>query len=63
MPRFDPIYTNFSAGEFSPLLSGRVDLEKYASGCEIMENYMPRPHGPAVRRGGLRFIVPTKLES
>ena len=63
MPRFDPIYTNFSAGEFSPLLSGRVDLEKYASGCEIMENYMPRPHGPAVRRGGLRFIVPTKVES
>ena len=61
MPRFDPIYTNFSSGEFSPLLTGRVDLEKYKSGCEIMENFMPRPHGPAVRRGGLRFISEAKF--
>ena len=61
MPRFDPIYTNFSAGEFSPLLTGRVDLEKYKSGCEILENFIPRPHGPAVRRGGLRFIAPAKF--
>ena len=61
MPRFDPIYTNFSAGEFSPLLSGRVDLEKYKSGCEILENFIPRPHGPSVRRGGLRFIAQAKF--
>ncbi len=61
MPRFDPIYTNFSAGEFSPLLTGRVDLEKYKAGCEILENFMPRPHGPAVRRGGLRFISEAKF--
>lgn len=60
MPRFDYIYTNFSAGEFSPLLAGRIDLEKYKSGCEILENYIPRPHGPAVRRGGTRFIHATK---
>lgn len=61
MPRFDPIYTNFSAGEFSPLLTGRVDLEKYQSGCEILENFQPRPHGPAVRRGGFRFIAEAKF--
>lgn len=61
MPRFDPIYTNFSAGEFSPLLTGRVDLEKYKSGCDILENFIPRPHGPAVRRGGLRFIAQAKF--
>ena len=61
MPRFDPIYTNFSGGEFSPLLTGRVDLEKYKSGCEIMENFRPRPHGPAVRRGGTRFIAQAKF--
>ena len=60
MSRFDYIYTNFSAGEFSPLLAGRIDLEKYKSGCEILENYIPRPHGPSVRRGGTRFIHATK---
>lgn len=61
MPRFDPIYTNFSAGEFSPLLTGRVDLEKYQAGCEVLENFIPRPHGPAIRRGGLRFIAQAKF--
>lgn len=60
MPRFDFIYTNFSAGEFSPLLSGRIDLDKYRSGCEILENFIPRPHGPAVGRGGMRYIWETK---
>ena len=60
MPRFDPIYTNFSSGEFSPLLIGRVDIEKYGSGCEVMENYMVKPHGPAIRRGGTRFIAEGK---
>lgn len=63
MPRFDYIYTNFSAGEFSPLLEGRVDLEKYRSGCITLENFIPRPHGPAVGRGGLRFIHETKDSS
>lgn len=63
MPRFDYIYTNFSAGEFSPLLEGRVDLEKYRSGCITLENFIPRPHGPAVGRGGLRFINETKDSS
>lgn len=63
MPRFDYIYTNFSAGEFSPLLAGRVDLQKYRSGCETLENFIPRPHGPAVGRGGLRYIGEVKDSS
>ena len=62
MPRFDYIYTNFTSGEFSPLLSGRVDLTKYKGGCEILENFIPRPHGPAVGRGGLRYIAPCKYD-
>ena len=29
MARFDPILTSFTAGEFSPLALGRVDIDKY----------------------------------
>ena len=29
MPRSAPIFTNFTAGELSPRLEGRVDLQKY----------------------------------
>ena len=60
MPRFDFIYTNFSSGEFSPLLAGRIDLQKYRGGCEILENFYPRPHGPAIFRGGMKFIGEVK---
>ncbi len=62
MARFDYIYTNFSAGEFSPLLEGRIELDKYNSGAKKMRNYRPRPHGPAEARGGTRYIAKAKLD-
>jgi hypothetical protein len=51
-----PIIANFNAGEWSPALFGRVDLEKYYSACEILENFICRPHGPAVKRPGTVFV-------
>ena len=51
---------SFNAGELSPQLKGRTDLEKYPNGCEIMENFLPQIHGPAKKRPGTRFVREVK---
>lgn len=51
-----PIISSFNAGEISPALFGRVDLAKYYNGCEILENMIARPHGPAFKRPGTYFV-------
>ena len=51
-----PLINSFNAGEMSPYLIGRVDLEKYATGCQRMENFRALPYGGAVLRPGTEFI-------
>lgn len=58
-----PALTNFNAGEFSPLLDGRIDFDRYANGCALMENFIPTVQGPAVRRGGTRYVAPVKTHA
>jgi len=60
MPRSAPIFTNFTAGELSPRLDGRVDLTKYANGCKTLENMIVQKHGPASRRGGFYYAAEVK---
>lgn len=60
MSRISPIITNFTSGELSPRLEGRVDISKYFNGCRILENFIVHPHGGATRRPGLRFIAEVK---
>lgn len=60
MPRGSHIQTNFTAGEISPRLLGRVDVSKYANGAKTMENAYPLVHGGSKRRGGTRFIAEAK---
>lgn len=52
-----PALTNFTAGELSPRLEGRVDLSKYFNGCRRLENFHVHPHGGATRRSGFRFVA------
>lgn len=63
MPKADPIYTNFTAGELSPRLAGRVDLEKYYNGVKTLENLIVHPHGGASRRPGTYFVAEVKTSS
>ena len=63
MPRSAPIFTNFTAGELSPRLEGRVDLQKYPNGCQTLENMIVQKHGPASRRGGFYFSAEVKDSS
>lgn len=55
-----PQQVSFDAGELSPLLGARVDLAKYPNGCKVMENFIATVQGPAIRRGGKRFVAPIK---
>ena len=61
MPKVFPIQTNFTAGEFSPRLLGRVDIAKYNNALKTMENAYVLPHGGAKRRGGMNFVAHTKV--
>jgi len=60
MPRSAPIQTNFTAGELSPRLDGRIDINKYSNGCKTLENMIVQKHGPASRRGGLYHVSKVK---
>jgi hypothetical protein len=51
-----PIISSFNAGEWASALFGRIDLQKYYSACEILENMVCKPHGPAVKRPGTYFV-------
>jgi hypothetical protein len=56
-------FTNFTAGELTPLLEARVDLAQYANGCRTLKNFLVHPQGGAYRRGGTEYISSTKTAS
>ena len=60
MARASHIQTNFTAGELSPRLDGRVDLQKYQNGARLLENMIVLPHGGITRRPGFRFVAETR---
>ena len=60
MPRATHVQTNFTAGEISPRLLGRSDLNRYQNGLEKAENAIIYPHGMIARRPGTKFVGFTK---
>lgn len=60
MPKFTPIFNNFSAGEVSPLIKDRVDLATYQNSCLTLENCFILPQGGLVGRSGTYFIYDSK---
>ncbi|PTS83999.1 hypothetical protein DBR00_11495 [Pseudomonas sp. HMWF032] len=63
MARVALIQTNFTAGEVSPRMYGRVDIARYANGAELIENAWPLIHGGGLRRDGLLFTAETKTSA
>lgn len=47
---------NFTAGVLSPGVRSRVDLAKYASGCERIVNGIVQAHGGITNRPGTAFV-------
>lgn len=60
MPSASPSLNSFNAGEFSPLMMGQTNFEKWNSGVKYMLNFIPRSQGPAERRGGTYFVSEVK---
>ena len=56
MPEVDPIQTNFTAGEISPLGYGRTDIPQYRNGAKELTNFLIDPKGPADFRGGFYYV-------
>lgn len=54
------IQSAFSAGELSPGLLGRVDLQKYHLGCSTLRNFFADYRGGALSRAGTAFVGPSK---
>ena len=57
------IQTNFTSGEVSPQIEGRVDLVKYANSAATLNNVFVRIFGGAYRRPGTYFAQVTKLST
>ena len=52
-----PIQTNFTAGELTPRLNGRVDIEQYYNAASLIKNFHVIPTGGIVKRSGTRHIA------
>lgn len=55
-----PMQNSFNAGELSPRLVGRTDLNKYASGALEIRNLIVQAQGGVKHRPGTRFVQEVK---
>lgn len=60
MADFAPIQVAFNGGQLGPRMAGRVDLNRYRSGCRTLSNFIPTVQGPALKRSGTRFVKRTR---
>ena len=63
MARSAPALSSFTAGEISPRLEGRINIEKYREGLSEMTNMVVMPHGGVTRRPGTEFLGEVKDSS
>lgn len=63
MSNINFIQTNFTSGEVSPQIEGRVDLVKYGNSAATLNNVFVRVFGGAYRRPGTYYADTTKLST
>lgn len=63
MPRVTNLQTNFTAGEISPKLYGRVDVARYQNGAKKMRDTVPQVYGGAKRRAGTQYLNEVKTNT
>ncbi len=62
MAKVSLIQTNFTAGELSPLMKGRVDISRYHNGAQRIENALIAVQGGLMRTWGTKFIAHAKYD-
>lgn len=55
-----PVQTNFTAGELSPRLYGRQDIDRYRNAVKVAENVFILVQGGMIRRYGMRYTAKAK---
>ena len=60
MPTTRNALISFNAGEWTPKLDARVDLEKYRFACRKLENVLVEQYGMANRREGMQYVAVSK---
>lgn len=60
MAQATPIIASFNGGEFGPDVSGRVDIDKYYSGCLVAQNFVLLPSGAARGMPGTYYVATGK---
>ncbi len=63
MSKSTPMINNFNAGELSPLVDARSNIEKYYSGCRKLENFVPLIEGGAKRMPGSYYVTGVKTDA
>jgi len=63
MARSAPAFSSFTAGEISPRLEGRTNIEKYREGLTDLTNMVVMPHGGVTRRPGTEYLGEVKSSS
>lgn len=53
----------FNAGELSPKVYTRTDIDKHQSGCKTLSNFVPLPQGGVQRRPGFEYIAGAKTNN
>lgn len=48
---------SLNSGKLTSLIDARSDVEKYSSGCRILDNMIPLIYGPVTRRPGTKYIA------
>lgn len=57
MAKASPAVRAFNAGEFSELMYGRTDLDRYPASMRRLLNYIAAPQGPAIARSGTAYVA------
>ena len=60
MARVSTIITNFTSGEITPRLHGRVDANLYNSAAQTLQNMLVYPQGGVTRRPGTKYAGSSK---
>jgi len=60
MARVHQLLNNFTAGELSPRLDARVDINRYRNGLKTLQNGIVMPHGGVKKRPGTMHVAEVK---
>ena len=63
MAKAAPLQDSFTSGEISPLVQGRVSLDRYKEALATCKNYVPTIQGGLTRRPGTTFVGEVKDSS